>query len=92
MDLQAWSQLSQDEQRKRCQTLNPYEDWPFFKSIEEAFLKEFGEQPGVANVFCGFGSGLGPINAITVSIKKGAQRTKLPKYFMGFPVLRTYAS
>ena len=59
------------EQRQRCQSLNPYEDWPLFKSIEEAFVKEFGEQPGVAKVFCGFGSGLGPINAITVSIKKG---------------------
>ena len=88
MKFKVWSRLSDDEQRQRCQSLNPYEDWPLFKSIEEAFVKEFGEQPGVAKVFCGFGSGLGPINAITVSIKKGAQRSQLPKYFMGFPVVR----
>jgi hypothetical protein len=92
MDFKVWSRLSDDEQRRRCQSLNPYEDWPLFKSIEEAFVKEFGELPGVEKVFCGFGSGLGPYSAITVSIRKGAQRTKLPKYFMGFPVVREYAS
>src|SRR5688572_8416116 len=70
--------------------LEPYEDWPLFKSIEEAFVKEFGELPGVEKVFCGVGSGLGPLNAITVSSNKGAQRIKLPKYFMGFPVVREY--
>ena len=92
MDFEVWSRLSDDEQRQQCQSLNPYEDWPLFKSIEEAFVKEFGELPGVEKVFCGVGSGLGPLNAITVSINKGAQRIKLPKYFMGFPVVREYAS
>ena len=92
MNFQRWSRLSNDEQRMRCQSLNPYEDWPLFKSIEEAFVKEFGELPGIERVFCGFGSGLGPYSAITVTIKKGAPRTKLPEYFMGFPVVREYAS
>lgn len=88
MNFEDWSQLSSAEQKKRCQSLNPYEDWPLFKSIKAAFEKEYGEQSGVANIFCGVGSGLGHLNAISVSINKGAQPVKLPEFFMGFPVLR----
>ena len=87
MNFNEWSAISSDEQKERCQSLNPYQDWGLFKDIEEAFIKQHGSQPGVEKVFCGIGSGLGPLNAITVTIKRGEKRVQVPKIFMGFPVL-----
>lgn len=90
MDFAAWSALSQADQDLLCQQLNPYEDWPLFKDVESEFVGRYGRQVGVDRVFCGMASGLGPCNAITVTIRSGSPRTKLPERFLGFPVLREY--
>jgi len=90
MDLLEWERLSDSERSSRCQHLNPYEEWTLFKEVESLFVKRFGDQEGVGEVFCGIGGSLGPINAISVEIVAGKPRTKLPKDFLGFPVLRTY--
>lgn len=93
LTIRQWMQLSNERQCKSCQSLNPYEDWPLFKSIERKFLLKYGrQQPAVKKAFCGMGSGLGPYNVITVSLKKGRKRVKLPAFFMGFPVEKVYES
>jgi hypothetical protein len=84
-----WLNLSDDERDKMCQQLNPYEDWDLFKTVETEFISKFGNQSGVGNVFCGSGAGLGAYNAITVEILPSSPRTKLPKSFLGFPVVKT---
>ena len=91
MDFPTWKSLQGQEQAEQCQALSPYEDWPVFKAVEAEFAAQFGSQPGVSKVFCGFASGLGPCNAITVTIAKGKPRTMLPKTFLGFPVVREHA-
>jgi len=90
MDLATWSALLETEREALCQDLNPYENWNLFKEIEAAFVRQYGDQPGVADVFCGMASCHGPLNAITVGIWRGCPRTRLPKRFLGFPVLRQY--
>ena len=92
MTFEDWSQLSAEEQGEQCQSLNPYEEWSLFKSVESAFVEQHGQQSGIVSVFCGFASGLGSLNAITVSIKRGTTKTRiqLPEFYMGFPVLRDY--
>ncbi len=92
MSFEKWSRLSAEEQERGCQGLIPGEDWPLFKAIEGEFIARYGKQSAVGGVFCGFASGVGPLNAITVSIKRGAGRANLPKRFMGFPVLRAYGN
>ena len=87
-----WEKLPEQEQLDRCQQLNPYEEWDIFKAVEKSFMAAYGEQPAVGKVFCGIGGSVGPINAIGVTIKKGQPRSKLPEYFLGFPVLKTYES
>src|SRR5262245_48694165 len=91
MDFESWAALSAEEQYSRCQQLNPYEDWPLFKAVEAEFLREYGDQPGVASAFCGFADVMGPLNAITVTIKRGQRRTRLPETYLGFFVLRRYS-
>jgi hypothetical protein len=90
MDLTDWKSMPDSEQASRCQALSAYEEWPLFKAIEIEFMERFGSQPGVAKVYCGFASGLGYMNAVTVSIRSGQPRTKLPRTFLGFPVLKAY--
>jgi hypothetical protein len=90
MDFATWKSLQAHEQAEQCQSLNPYKQWSVFKAVEAEFATQFGGQLGVSKVFCGLASGLGPCNAITVTIAKGKPRTKLPKTFLGFPVLREY--
>ena len=70
--------------------MNPYEDWPFLKAVERAFHHRFGAQPGVARVFCGFVDHWGTLVGISVSIRPGQPRTRLPKQFLGFPVFWSY--
>ena len=90
MDFKEWSSLSTEEQQRRCQSLNPYEEWPLFKAVEAEFMRQHGNQPGISGIFCGLGSSMGPVNSLTVSIRRGGKRTHLPKHFMGFPVMRSY--
>ena len=92
MNFSEWKQLAEQDQRRLCQQLNPYEEWEVFKSVEKEFVSIHGAQPGIAKVFCGIGGTVGPLNAICVTIKKGQKRTKLPKEFMGFPVEKSYES
>jgi hypothetical protein len=82
MTFEIWLQLSPQEQREQCQKLNPYEDRRFFKQMEAAFIEDHGEQPGIAEVFCGIAGGLGPLNAIVVHIQRGKPRVKAPKCFL----------
>jgi hypothetical protein len=61
-----------------------------FKAVEAEFVSQFGNQQGVGKVLCGLGAGLGPYNAITVEILPNSPRTKLPKRFLGFLVIKAY--
>ena len=90
----AWLKLPADEQGRRGQQLNPYyrPTWMFMKAVEERFVAEFADQPGVGEVFCGFVGTLGPLTGIAVTIRKGQPRTRLPKVYLGFPVVRRYES
>lgn len=90
MKLSDWKTLSSNEQKEKCQHLNPYEEWDFFKEIEAEFINEFSCQDGVGKVFCGLGSSMGQINSISVTIIKGKTRTTLPEFFLGFPVTKQY--
>jgi hypothetical protein len=90
MTLEEWRALGTERQDELCQHLYPGDHWDLFKAIEGEFLREHGKQEGVAEVFCGFASGLGPANAITVRIARGKPRTRLPKKYLGFPALREY--
>ena len=90
MNLIDWEKLTDRERESLCQQLSPYDDWQLFKSVESVFTSQYSDQKGLGKVFCGLASGLGPLNAITVEIISNQPRTKLPKKFLGFPVLRSY--
>lgn len=91
MDFEQWVALSPEEQQSRCQNLNPYEEWSVFKGVEAEFMRQHGNQPGIAGAFCGLGTSMGPVNSVAVSIRRGSKRTHLPEHFMGFPVMRSYS-
>jgi len=90
VDFASWSTLSERERKATCQQLNPYENWALFKAVESEFKRQYGSIEAVEKVFCGIGGGLGGLNALCVTIRKGAPRASLPKHFLGFPVLRCY--
>lgn len=90
MKFSDWLNLTDDERDKMCQQLSPHNDWDLFKAVASEFISKFGTQQGVGKVFCGLGAGLGPYNAITVEILPNSKRTKLPKRFLGFPVVKEY--
>lgn len=90
MNFSEWASLAAEEQEGKCQDLNPYKEWDVFKGVEGKFVEKFGDQPGIEKVHCGLGPCMGPYNSIVVYIKKGEKRTKFPKVFMGFPVLREH--
>jgi hypothetical protein len=92
VDLKEWITLSENEQVSNSKRINPYENWTFFKAIEKEFHSAFGAQLGVGSVFCGICAGLGGVNAISVKIKSTQPPTKLPKFFLGFPVIKSYKS
>ena len=89
MEFTDWEKLTDSERENLCQKLSPYDDWQLFKSIEAAFISQYGNQGNIGDVFCGLASGVGPVNAITVQILPDQPKTKLPKKFLGFPVLRS---
>jgi hypothetical protein len=88
VDFTSWSTLSERERKATCQQLNPYENEALFKAVESEFKRQYGSIEAVEKVFCGIGGGLGGANALCVTIRKGAQRASLPKFFLGFTVLR----
>lgn len=90
MTLTQWEALSEAEMDRKCQDLNPYEEWDVFKAVELAFLNAFKYEKGIESAHCGLGPCMGPFNSILVTIRRGEKRTKLPKKFMGFPVLKEY--
>ena len=90
MKFSNWLKLTDDERDKMCQQLSPYDDWDLFKAVESEFVSRFGTQQGVGKVFCGLGAGLGSFNAVTVELLPNSKRTKLPKRFLGFPVVKEY--
>ena len=90
MKYKKWIKLSEDEQNRRCQSLIVYDDWDLFKTVEQEFISQYGDQEGVGKVFCGLVGTLGPCNGIAVYIKSGKKRTKIPKQFLGFPVIKVY--
>jgi hypothetical protein len=83
-----WKQLSEEERQSACQQLDPIEDWDLFKQVEQEFLGKFGGPKGVETAFCGICGTVGPLNAIAVQTRAGGAAVKLPKQFMGFPVIR----
>ena len=87
MTFSEWKLLTEDEQKEKCQYLDPYEHGDLFAGVENEFLKEYGEQPGVDNVHCGQGPFLGPHNSIVVDMKGEEESTDFPEIFLGFPVI-----
>ena len=94
MNIEEWKKMDESKQIEYCKTdkISPYRDWNLFKAIEAEFINFYGNQPMIAKVHCGFGPGLGPYNAITITILKGKGASKLPKYFLGFPIVKIYQS
>ncbi len=90
MNFAEWSSLPENEQKQKCQYLDPYDDKDLFKSVENEFGKAYGEQPGVNSVHCGLGPFLGPYNCIVVDITEEQSETNLPEVFLGFPVITEY--
>lgn len=92
MTIEKWKTLTDEEQKRYCSAVivNPYDNWVFFKEIESAFLEMYGKQSMILTANCSFGPGFGPYNTINVSIASGKGRSKLPKYFMGFPISKQY--
>jgi hypothetical protein len=90
MKFSDWQKLTDNERDKMCQQLSPYDDRDLFKAVEVEFISQFGNQLGIGKVFCGLGAGLGPYNAITVEILPNSKRTKLPKRFLGFLLVKAY--
>ena len=90
MTYNSWQLLNPEEQERKCQDLNPYEEWDVFKEVEKEFLREFGNQKGIEKVHCGLGPSMGPLNGIVITIRPGEKKTQTPKKFMGFPVYKEY--
>jgi hypothetical protein len=90
MNFSDWLKLTEDERESMCQQLNPYEEWDIFKAVESEFISRFDNQQGVGKVFCGLAPGLGPYNAIMIDILPNCRKTKFPKKFLGFPIMRFY--
>lgn len=87
-----WKKLPEKKQIELCQDLNSYgnEHNEIFNGVETEFIKTYQAQSGIEKASCGRAPCLGPLNCITVTIKRGQKRTELPKYFMGFYIYKTY--
>ena len=86
MDFSQWTRLSKDEQSRKCQYLDPYDNRDLFKSVEDAFWKSYGEK-GLNNVRCGLGPFIGPYNCVVVAVAGKQSQTCFPETFLGFPVI-----
>lgn len=87
MKYSQWKRLSEAKRCGACQQLNPMEDWALCKKVEREFLLAFGG-PQVESAFCGICGTVGPLNGIAVCTRSGGPPVRLPKQFMGFPVIR----
>ncbi|MBB6342909.1 hypothetical protein HNP49_003097 [Pseudomonas fluvialis] len=92
MNIDTWKSLSEEDQKFKAKHLNPYEEWDLFKSVENEFIQFIGNELGISKVFCGIGGTVGGVNSISVHIKRGGTKKRLPKYFLGFPVIKAYES
>ena len=82
-----WQLLSEAEQKKRCQYLDPYEDKEILLGVEDAFKQAYGHLPGVSEIHCGLGPFIGPYNSLFVTITDMTAEKHLPQVFLGFPVI-----
>jgi hypothetical protein len=92
VNIDKWKLLSEEDQMLKAKHLNPYEEWDLFKSIENELTEYMGNDLGILKIFCGICGTVGGLNAISVQIKRGGSNKKIPKYFLGFQVLKSYAS
>jgi len=90
MNFTEWSSLPENEQKQKCQYLDPYDDKVLFEGVENAFWETYGEQHSVNSVHCGLGPFLGPYNCIVVGITEEQSDANLPEVFLGFPVITEY--
>ena len=79
--------LPPSDQARLVQSIYAGPDHPIFTAIKMAFLEAF-PQCAPAKVFCGMAGGLGPINAIVVTTKRGVRINGLPSSFLGMPIIR----
>ena len=86
MTFEEFAAAPPERQARIIQAVYAGPDHPLFVGIRAAFLKEHPDCVG-ADVFCAGASSLGPLNAITVTTDRGV-RLRLPKTFMGMPVIR----
>jgi len=86
--------LSKENRDKAIQELNPYKknEWEIFKEVEKRFILEYGNHEAIGKVFCGLYSGVGSFNCLSVHIKKGKRKIKLPKHYHGFHIIKEYES
>ena len=86
MDFSKWRALSEEEQRNKCQFLDPYEDRALFQAVENAFRDAY-EEEGLSRVRCDLGPFIGPYNCIMAEVRAGEPEPNLPEFFLGFPVI-----
>jgi hypothetical protein len=87
MTFTEWMSLSENERQDKCQYLDSFEETDVFQGVANAFLKQYGDHPGMDRVDCGLGPFIGPYNSIVVSIKEDEGKTTWPEIFLGFPVI-----
>jgi hypothetical protein len=86
MTFEEFAALSPQIQSRVAQDIWAPPEHPIYQGVKEAFLRDHPECIA-AGVWVGAASSLGPLNAITVTTQPG-KRLRLPKDFMGFPVVR----
>src|SRR5271167_1825184 len=86
MTFDEFASLSPEKQKRAAQDIYAGPEHPLFVAIKAAFRDKHPEC-AEAEVFCGLASGVGPVNAITVTTTRGV-RLRLPRVFMGLPIIR----
>lgn len=86
MTFDEFASLPAEKQKRVAQGVYAGPEHPLFRGIKGAFLRDH-PQCARADLFCGLASSLGPVNALTVTTERGV-RLRLPKIFMGLPVIR----
>jgi hypothetical protein len=87
MDFSEWNNLTEKQQKERCQYLDPFDDHDLFKAVETAFWETYGRNEGIESVRCGLGPFIGPYNCIVAEISRKGSTKALPDLFLGFPVI-----
>jgi hypothetical protein len=86
MDFSEWIGLPENEQREKCQFLDPWDNRDLFESIEHAFREAYGEKD-LSSVRCGLGPFIGPYNCIVAVVARRQSGISFPDAFLGFPVI-----